>query len=684
MTDKRKEEIKALLKDYLEKILGINTRKHFRCLNPEHEDKNPSSSYNSKNNTVHCFSCPSEKKTYDIFDIVSFKTGLKGQELFDFTEALCVEKLGLKPLGAKEVQKVSEFLKDKAMDQNADSKANVNYNVKKSVKEKYSEISYSIEDIIKVNEYVNKCKEHLKETDYFTNRGITKEIQEKFYLGFDPNFKTSAGVWEGAVIRTSWTSYIVRNTDPAADKRNRIRKSSGESFLFNFKHITKMTDDYIFICEGEFDVLSFETVGACAVGLGGVSNIDELVDLLKEYRPQKPVILVLDNDKVGRQTTNKLIEKLENEKICFYNCDWLYGEYKDANELLIADKEKFKKNIERAKIKAIPEGETYKIKSNADYIQSFIDDIYHDDKNNFISTGFKNLDEVLGGGLREGLYVVGAIPSLGKTTLISQICDNIAAAGRNILFFSLEMSRRDIIAKSISRNTLLESIERYKAKTTSRVLMPVNKTGNVKIVFEKDTFAKTTNLITTGSKYKNYTDEQMQVIEAAFDRYAKYADNFYVIENNGNMNVEFISETVEKHKEQTGKTPLVVVDYLQIITPQKQGMTDKQNADNTMLELKRISRTYKTPVIAISSFNRASYKETVDLSSFKESGGVEYGSDVIIGLQFAGTGKETDLNYEKSKNIRNIELWILKNRNGATGKKINFNYTAMFNHFEEV
>lgn len=678
MTDARKEEIKFLLKDYLEKILGIDIRKNFRCLSPEHEDRNPSMSFNSKNNTVHCFSC---KATYDIFDLVGINYNVAGQEKFDLTEAICIEKLDLKPTGAKEVQKVSDFLKDKAA---APILAPQVQTKRMTAKEKYSKDSCDIHDVIKVNEYINKCKEHLKETDYFTNRGITKEIQEKFYLGFDPNFKTGADIWKAAVIRTSWTSYIVRNTDQAAEKRDRVRKSSGNSFLFNFKHITQMTDDFIFICEGEFDVLSFEVVGVPSVGLGGVSNIDELVDLLKEYRPQKPVILVLDNDKVGRQTTTKLIEKLENEKICFYNCDWLYGEYKDANELLIADKEKFKKNIERAKIKAIPEGETYKIKSNADYIQSFIDDIYHDDKNNFISTGFKNLDEVLGGGLREGLYVVGAIPSLGKTTLISQICDNIAAAGRNILFFSLEMSRRDIIAKSISRNTLLESIERYKAKTTSRVLMPVNKTGNVKIAFEKDTFAKTTNLITTGSKYKNYTDEQMQVIEAAFDRYAKYADNFYVIENNGNMNVEFISKTVEKHKEQTGKTPLVVVDYLQIITPQKQGMTDKQNADNTMLELKRISRTYKTPVIAISSFNRASYKETVDLSSFKESGGVEYGSDVIIGLQFAGTGKETDLNYEKSKNIRNIELWILKNRNGATGKKINFNYTAMFNHFEEV
>lgn len=692
MTDTRKEEIKFLLKDYLEKILGIDTRKNFRCLSPEHEDRNPSMSFNSKNNTVHCFSC---KATYDIFDLVGINYDVTGQEKIDLTEAICIEKLDLKPTGAKEVQKVSDFLKDKAAAPILTPQVQTK---RMTAKEKYTAESHEMGKIIEINEYIKKCEAHRKETDYFKNRGITEEIQEKFKLGFDPNFKTGANTWQGAVIRTSWTSYMVRNTDLAAEKKDRIRKSNGDSFLFNFKHITQSTDDYIFICEGEFDVLSFETVGACSVGLGGINNVDELVELLKEFRPQKPIIIVLDNDGRGKEAAQNLIEKLEKEKIPYYHADWFYtikGEnsltnYKDANEFLVKDKENFIQYIERAKIKAVPEGQVYKQKSNFEYIQSFISDIYTYNNAEYTETGFKNLDEVLGGGLREGLYVCGAISSLGKTTFVLQLCDNIAASGKDVMFFSYEMSRRDLMAKSISRNTYLESVDRYRKRKISDVLNPLNKFDNVKINFKSETFARTSTEITKGSNYKYYTDEQINVIEQSFKNYEKIAKNFYIVENDGDMSVSKIAEKVKKHIGETGKPPLVVVDYLQIVKPYREGATDKQNIDNTVLELKRLARECGITVIGISSFNRDSYSKQVDMSSLKESGGLEYGADVVIGLQFkiaeGTTDKKNGVNFnlEKSKPVREIELWVLKNRNGRTGCKVELNYKAAFNYFVEV
>lgn len=50
-----------------------------------------------------------------------------------------------------------------------------------------------------------------------------------------------------------------------------------------------------------------------------------------------------------------------------------------------------------------------------------------------ISTGFAMLDEALDGGLYEGLYIVGAISSLGKTTLVTQIADQVASKGQDVL-----------------------------------------------------------------------------------------------------------------------------------------------------------------------------------------------------------------------------------------------------------
>ena len=64
---------------------------------------------------------------------------------------------------------------------------------------------------------------------------------------------------------------------------------------------------------------------------------------------------------------------------------------------------------------------------------------------------------------------------------------------------------------------------------------------------------------------------------------------------------------------------------------------------------------------------------------------IEYSSDVLIGLQLHGAGtKDFDATKEKAKNPRKIELVILKNRNGATGKKIGYKYFPMFNYFEET
>lgn len=693
MTDARKEEIKFLLKDYLEKILGIDIRKNFKCLNPEHDDKTPSMSYKVDGNYVKCFGkC---NKIFDIFDLIGFKTGLKGQELFEFTEAFCIDKLGLRPTGAKEVQKVSEFLKDKVMGQSRVEEQ------QEAAKDKTLKYEFASHDTIKqfeVNKYIEECKSHIKETDYFNKRGITEEIQEKFNLGFDPNFKAGADTWSGAVIKTSPTSYIVRNTDMNADGRNKVRKTNGESYIFNHKYIMNQIEDYLFICEGEFDALSFEVVGSRGVGLGGIGKIDEFVRLLAKYRPVNPVIIVLDNDKAGKEAAKKLIKDLEKEKIPYYHADWFYtikGEnsltnYKDANEFLVKDKENFIQYIERAKIKAVPEGQVYKQKSNFEYIQSFISDIYTYNNAEYTETGFKNLDEVLGGGLREGLYVCGAISSLGKTTFVLQLCDNIAASGKDVMFFSYEMSRRDLMAKSISRNTYLESVDRYRKRKISDVLNPLNKFDNVKINFKSETFARTSTEITKGSNYKYYTDEQINVIEQSFKNYEKIAKNFYIVENDGDMSVSKIAEKVKKHIGETGKPPLVVVDYLQIVKPYREGATDKQNIDNTVLELKRLARECGITVIGISSFNRDSYSKQVDMSSLKESGGLEYGADVVIGLQFkiaeGTTDKKNGVNFnlEKSKPVREIELWVLKNRNGRTGCKVELNYKAAFNYFVEV
>ena len=118
-------------------------------------------------------------------------------------------------------------------------------------------------------------------------------------------------------------------------------------------------------------------------------------------------------------------------------------------------------------------------------------------------------------------------------------------------------------------------------------------------------------------------------------------------------------------------------------------MTDKQNTDKSVLELKRLSRKYKIPVIAISSFNRENYKAKVSMQAFKESGAIEYGSDVLLGLQFKGAGEsgfDDDAVTEAfSKEPREIELRVLKHRNGERPKgAFLYEYYPKFSYFKEI
>ena len=59
--------VKSQLESYLQGM-GIDTRKHFRCLNPNHRDENPSMSYDRKRQKAHCFSCGVD---YDTIDVIA-------------------------------------------------------------------------------------------------------------------------------------------------------------------------------------------------------------------------------------------------------------------------------------------------------------------------------------------------------------------------------------------------------------------------------------------------------------------------------------------------------------------------------------------------------------------------------------------------------------------------------------
>ena len=502
------------------------------------------------------------------------------------------------------------------------------------------------------------------QTDYWKRRGLSKETVDRFKLGYVAEWRhpkaPKAPASPRLIIPTSPNSYLARDTREQIPEEQRAYSKSkvGSIQLFNKRALQTATKP-IFIVEGELDALSIIEVGGEAVALGTTTKSKALVELLKAQAPSQALIIALDNDEAGQRASRELTEGLQGLNIPCYSFNPC-GQYKDANEALQADREALTIAVEEAEHlqdeEAQAQREAYLKNSTAHYLQSFVNGIADSVDTPYIPTGFSKLDSVLDGGLYEGLYIVGAISSLGKTTIITQIADQIAQAGTDVLIFSLEMARAEIMAKSISRHTL----------------QSVLKSG------EDIRNAKTARGITTGKRYIDYSQTERDLINSSIMEYSKYAQNIYISEGVGDIGAEQIRETVKKHILFTGKTPVVIIDYLQMAT-------DKQNTDKAVMELKRISRDYKTPVIGISSFNRANYKEAVTMEAFKESGAIEYSSDILIGLQLKGAGKKDfDANEAKRKDPREIELVILKNRNGRTGDSLSFNFYPLFNYFEEA
>lgn len=518
-------------------------------------------------------------------------------------------------------------------------------------------------------EFYKQANDNIQATNYPEKRGLSKAILDRFKIGYvenwkHPNAPESVTGSPRLIIPVTQTSYLARDTrDNIPDYQKQYAKTKvGGSDIFNAIAFTQNADQPIFIVEGEIDALSIMEVGGVAVGLGSTSNAKKLPEILEDKKLERPLILALDNDSRGRQAQEELKQLLQAKKIPYIIAELTTKDAKDPNDMLVRDRGAFEARVEKAISEARDDKEKYLETSTDNYIQDFLDGIADSVNTPCISTGFPMLDEVLDGGLYEGLYIVGAISSLGKTTLVTQIADQVASKGHDVLIFSLEMARSEVMAKSISRHTIME------------VLQTGGDTKN----------AKTVRGVTVGKRYEKYSNTEKELITNAVQAYSGYAKHIYITEGVGDLGVQQIRETVEKHTRYTGNTPLVIVDYLQILAPANERATDKQNTDKAVMELKRISRDFKTPVIGISSFNRDNYNNAVSMQAFKESGAIEYSSDILIGLQLKGAGnKDFDPTEAKKKDPREIELVILKNRNGQTGAKVPFEFYPMFNYFVE-
>ena len=546
---------------------GLPLHKPFTCLNPAHRDAHPSMRYNEKNQTVHCFACGA---TYDIFDLVGQEEGLT-----DFPSKM---KAVNRRYGGGEVIRVTA----KPMQ-------------------------------------VFPYKEGTGKPDsYFTGRGLSDESVRRFGLVVEDGYAVLP-IFVDGICR----SVCRRATAPVANPR--YKNSRGTMQLWNGQAIERAAGETLFVTEGIFDALSLEELGFPAVALCGAANIGRLMQVLEAYTPvakPKKVVLAGDADAAGQRMNQNLREQLTARGIA---CEVLVLPQgcKDVNEALIQNRDALQAVCEAATaLQAIEEQTTLE--------DEFLAYLSRRGGAGVMSTGIVGLDKALDGGLHAGLTVLGAVSSMGKTSLMLQMADTLAAAGKNVLFITIEMSRMELIAKSAVRGTQ----ERARALLDGK--LPEDKVRKLL------------------SSYRKKTGGRVELWEPDAPLTPAFLD-------------EKVSAFCEQHE-----NPVLFLDYLQLVAPARAGMTEKQTADAAVAMLKQLARRYDMPVVAASSLNREAYRPgsaEPGMSAFKESGSVEYSADLLLVLKY-----RIDADKETRIGPRRLALTILKNRFGATGENIPLDY----------
>lgn len=506
---------------------------------------------------------------------------------------------------------------------------------------------------------------------YLRARGFTDATIDRFQIGYNAAFELAETNEPRIIIPYPGELYYTarRLSGDNADKKkylNPPKVKAGEKRAFNAPALTGGAE-IVYVVEGPLDAMTVEQEGGAGIGCNEPKQMLAALEKAGDALTAKAFVIIPDKDEnqAGERKADKMLAALKKAGKAAYIRELPDGVH-DCNDSLkqpgllhswiaetpqfIAD-ERARENAERRK--------EFDDLTGGGRLAAFVQEINDSAFARAIPTGFFTLDSRLDGGLWPGLYIIGAISSLGKTTFALQVIDQVASAGRGCLVFTLEMAAHELMAKSISRITDGLTCQEKEKKTMRG--------------------------ITAGARYQGYSQNEIALINAAFAEYAKFAGNVCIVEGQGDLGAEQMRATVDKYTAaHDGQAPVILVDYLQILAPADPRATDKQNADRAVTELKRIARDYKTPVIAISSFNRDNYSVGASMAAFKESGAIEYSSDVLLALQLEGVGaKDFNVDEAKQRIPRQVELVVLKNRNGQTGAKIPFDFDARFNVFRE-
>ena len=325
--------------------------------------------------------------------------------------------------------------------------------------------------------------------------------------------------------------------------------------------------------------------------------------------------------------TNKLVEQL-NEQTTFRTVATLLDEFKttlSTSTNTVSTCIDYCNKINNAVSGSV---ESDEISTISDGVDEVIDDLYKSKSKGCIGLdcGYPSLNYYLGGLQKGKIYIIGARASMGKSALAMNISEYVAR-NNNVLFISLEMGRREYAQR---------------------------------LMFSRAGIDIT--LVNTG----RVTDEQIEKVKQQ-EEYLKSL-NLY-IETKTPCKVSDIELSIIKLKSTKGSCDLVVVDYLQLLTPNsKSGKNREVEVAEMSRELKNLAVKYNVPIIVLSQLSRAlesrEDKRPI-LSDLRESGSIEQDADVVMFVY------RDEYYHPEDPVVRGCaDLLIRKNRGGINNRDV--------------
>ena len=278
-------------------------------------------------------------------------------------------------------------------------------------------------------------------------------------------------------------------------------------------------------------------------------------------------------------------------------------------------------------------------------------------------TGFKVLDETVGGGLRAGdLIMLGGPPGVGKTIAALQMAREIALQGGHALFICYEHEESVLATRLLA----LETAE---------------------VGGSEQTASRIASLLLRGAEGRQSLVETLAadpIVAEALSRMRSYADRLVLIRASGaHTTLDQIGILVDAHTTED-TSPVVFVDYLQKVPVQPEPPTESEKVTRTVEGLKDLALSYHLPVVVISAVDGAGLEaRRLRLHHLRGSSAVAFEADVVLMLNDKSKAvSKVHLAYDavRAKTFRDwVVMSVEKNRGGPN--LIDLEFRKDFSHF---